>query len=113
MGVDFSHGVGSRSYSGFQLFREEIAAEIGINLDEMEGFGGDWLWDGVEDSVRPLLDHSDCDGHLTPDECRLVAPRLRELAADAAFSRFNEQFATQLADGMDCAAEAGENLEFF
>jgi hypothetical protein len=51
MGLDFrSSGTGeefqertSWSYSGFGDFRRRLAAQIGITLYEMEGFGGDIL----------------------------------------------------------------------
>jgi hypothetical protein len=125
MGVDFNVGgksVGAHwSYSGFNEFRHKLAAAIGIDLDQMEGFGGKYepipmpsladvlegkaempseedirqmaleraekyvasqgktSWDTINDPLKPLLHHSDCDGDLTPEECAQVAPRLKEI----------------------------------
>ena len=89
MGIDFSvQGsdleTPSWSYSNFNLFRQRVAQAVGIDLDEMKGFGNgptyDGVsWDTVSDDVVPLLNHSDCDGELSPSECSLIAPRLREI----------------------------------
>lgn len=80
------------SYGGFMAFRKLLAAEDGINLDRMRGFAGSWddpeepadaiAWDTVDSTLKPLLDHSDCDGELTPAECRAVVPRLKEIHRD-------------------------------
>lgn len=125
MGLNFSHCEAQWSYSGFHCFRKRLAKEVGIDLDEMQGFrrkppegeggrtGGfegmmeriakvgkeQWLkeeterfeatlgvpgtrpWDGVKDPIKALLRHSDCEGHLTPVQCKKIAPRLEELVA--------------------------------
>ena len=102
MGLDF-HSEGCEvddtphwSYSGFMGFRTRLAKLTAIgDLRTMEGFPpyeiGEDLgviidesvvlrsWDEIDDPIVPLINHSDCDGQLTPEECRTVAPRLREL----------------------------------
>lgn len=70
-------------------------------------------WDKVKDDIVPLLNHSDCDGILTSEECRKVAPRLRELVKDWPDNDYDKQKALELADGMELAASRNENLEFF
>jgi hypothetical protein len=45
----------------------------------MKGFGGKKPWDSVTTALRPLLDHSDCDGQLSPEDAATVAPRLTEV----------------------------------
>jgi hypothetical protein len=48
----------------------------------MVGFGGSRSWDDVAPGdVRliPLLHHSDCDGELTPAECRQITEALSSL----------------------------------
>lgn len=35
-------------------------------------------WEDVDSGLVPLLNHSDCDGELSPEECRTVAPALAE-----------------------------------
>lgn len=86
MGLDFEiQGLGfedgpSWTYSGFNRFREAIAAEIGVDLFDMEGFSGVTRWDAFDsDPICILLNHSDCDGKILPDDCERIAPRLKEL----------------------------------
>lgn len=120
MGIDFSHTDAHWSYGGFARFREALAKHEGIDLDAMEGFrrhGDDRpriSWSTVTTDLKPLLDHSDCDGQLTPEECRQVAPRLREVI-DAIWPDerdYDRRTGLELAHGMDVAAQAGEPLEF-
>ena len=112
MGLDFSHCDAHWSYGGFHAFRCRIADEIGINLDEMEGFGGSKSWDEVNDPIVPLLNHSDCDGHLTPEECRIVYPRLIQLVSHWDDNDYDKINALELAKGMKICSEQGENLLF-
>lgn len=69
-------------------------------------------WDKIKDPIKPLLNHSDCDGDLTPDQCREVAPRIRELVKDWPDDDRDKINALLLADGMDLAVNKKENLEF-
>jgi hypothetical protein len=130
MGLDFSHTTAQWSYSGFSRFRDALATHEGIDLDQMEGFrrrGDDRPripWTGITGPLVPLLNHSDCDGELSPEECRQIAPRLRavvnELWPAETHSDFdadpngyhNRSSGLALADGMDTAAAAGEPLRF-
>lgn len=66
----------SRSYSGFNAYRHELAKAIGIDLDQMEGFGGELIWDHVSSPLKALLNHSDCDGIIHWFECRDMLPDL-------------------------------------
>lgn len=68
-------------------------------------------WDKCNDPIKPLLNHSDCNGILTPEECLTVAPRLRELISQWAEDDQDKIRALLLAEGMERAAEANENLE--
>ena len=70
-------------------------------------------WSTVHDDIVPLLNHSDCDGDLTVEECKRVAPRLRELVKDWSDDDYNKIHALALADGMDEAVEHNEPLEFY
>lgn len=112
MGLAFRQSNAQWSYSGFNAFRCRLAAEIGINLREMAGFGPpERPWHKITDGISPLLNHSDCEGELTPEECKRVAPRLRELVADWTDGH-DKQNALELADDMEATAEKGEALVF-
>lgn len=129
MGIDFSHGDAHWSYSGFHQFRLRVAESIGINLDEMVGFGSfldpdppkvpKKSWDTVNDDIKYLLDHSDCDGGMTPEVCLKVAKRLREIITSwntestSDFRRdYNIEHGLALASGMEEAANKNDNFEF-
>lgn len=122
MGLDFSHGDAHFSYGGFAEFRIRLAQEIGLDLHAMEGFTDSHRntnrnrkplsWTKVKDAIVPLLNHSDCDGELTVEECLTVAPRLRELVNDWPEDDWDRKRAFELADAMEEAAKANESLEF-
>lgn len=124
MGLDFSHTHAYWAYSAFHRFREALAKHEGIHLNAMAGFHNlrcqhepddhpNIPWDNITTPLKPLLDHSDCDGELTPAECAQVAPRLREVVPliwpDP--DDYDHRHGMLLADGMDAAAAASENLE--
>lgn len=126
MGLDFSHCEAHWAYSGFHRFRTKLAREIGINLNAMAGFASSFSvadlsgtghvdglpWYNIKDDIKPLLKHSDCDGSLTPERCKTVAPRLRELVAGWDDDDYDKEQALELARGMEAAARAGEKLRF-
>jgi len=124
MGIDFSHTEAHWSYTSFSRFRRALAAFEGIDLDAMQGFtAGGKPWESVTTPLKPLLDHSDCDGELAPADCTKVAPRLRavidelwpaetstwEQNPEASIHRSNGLL---LAEGMEAAAASDEPLEF-
>jgi hypothetical protein len=112
MGLDFDGSSAGWSYIGFHRFRARVAREIEVVLDKMDGFGGSESWDPVKgDPIIYLLDHSDCDGELTPEQCRVVAPRLRELIQywPEDYDKVN---AIALAEGMESCAKRNKPLRF-
>jgi hypothetical protein len=112
MGLDFSRCKAHWGYSGFHYFRVKLASEIGINLDEMAHFAEDGKsWENIEDDIKPLLIHSDCDGDMKPEICAKVAPRLRQLIKDWD-DCYDKQQAMELARGMDKCAKAKKPLVF-
>lgn len=121
MGLGFKHSDASWSYSGFNAFRARLASDIGINLKAMEGFDGMSSpgyphlpakpWDEVDDPIKPLLHHSDCDGYLTAKQCRQVAPRLRELVSYWE-ECYDKRQALVLAEDMENLADRHKRLIF-
>lgn len=81
MGLDLSHNAWNWSYSGFMTFRKHLAAQIGIDLEEYFGYNKDWKKNlrSIKHKIRPLLNHSDCDGYLTPKQAKMVAEWLDEI----------------------------------
>ena len=112
MGIDFSRSKAHWSYSGFAGFRRRLALEIEVDLGMMDGFGGDIPFDSIKDPIEPLLNHSDCDGGLTPNDCSKVAPRLRELVSDWDDDDYDKKHALFLAEGMEEAISEDEIFEF-
>jgi hypothetical protein len=112
MGIDFSHCDAHWAYSGFHRFRCRLAEQVGLKDYHEIRSTDDPRFEKIEnDPIVHLLAHSDCDGELTPDECRVVAPRLRELVSGWG-DDFDRSKALELADGMEEAAKANEPLEF-
>ncbi|TGB00386.1 hypothetical protein E4665_01535 [Sporolactobacillus shoreae] len=111
MGLNFSHCDAHWSYGLFHDFREKLAREIGMDLNRMEGFGGNTRFSDFDDAIIPLLNHSDCEGEMTAKECSQVAPRLRELVADWSEEDYVEE-ALSLAGGMELAARNDQPLIF-
>lgn len=76
-------------------------------------------WDALKpDPLHVLLYHSDCDGDISPEDCKGIADRLEEI-----LPRFPEgdggghignwkEKTQQFIDGCRAAHEAGEPLEF-
>jgi hypothetical protein len=112
MGIDFHPGSAHWSYSGFHLFRKRIAAAIGMDLESMQGFGGSIQFSDFNDDVIPLLDHSDCDGHLTATECGKVGPRLKELVKDWPKNDYDRMQALRFANDMIECARNKQKLVF-
>ncbi len=126
MGLDFSHTEAHWSYGGFGRFREALAEHEGFKLNEMHGFCAPWRgdgpeahpnrsWDEIASPLKPLLNHSDCDGDLSPEECAQIAPRLREVV-DAIWPEggdgYDREHGLLLAEGLELAASEGERFEF-
>lgn len=143
MGLDCSHDAWHGAYSAFDRWRKHVAKLAGIPLPLMEGY---WRKiSGIHDSdsllmwqikeieeylplkwgaytkhpLYPLLDHSDCDGYLTPGQCKKVAAGLEAVLldprADANLSGHIGNFrdkTQQFIDGCRLAHSRQERLEF-
>ena len=115
MGLYFSHGSAHWAYRYFKDFRRKLAKEINLDLETMEGYSDNdsaISWDTVKDPIVYLLNHSDCDGDLSPQICKVVATRLRELVQKWEPSDLDKQQALLLADGMELAFKRKELFVF-
>jgi hypothetical protein len=99
MGLNFSQSETSWSYHGFNNFRKILAKEIGIDLLSMDGFDGDQSWDSYNHPIIPFLNHSDCDGELTSQECGQISAALIKILINWPES-YNRQSGLQLANDL-------------
>lgn len=67
---------------GFGQFRRRLARHIGVDLEQMYGFGGEGDWSTVASPLRHLLDHADDRGELTTAQAAELAPVLRKALAE-------------------------------
>lgn len=94
------------SYGGFNTFRRRLAQVVG--LENIEVF-----WDLPEDHpLHPLLNHSDCDGELTPQECQRVYHELRRAVASWPYEDYDRINGARLADAMEYCAKNNSTLVF-
>lgn len=103
MGLDTTHNAWHGPYSSFDIFRKKLAKVEGFDLDSMVGFGGKNEWSSVKSKLQPLLNHSDCEGHIPPSKCKQIAERLWEIHATLSQTDPEEQYfaekVKQFADG--------------
>ena len=114
MGLDFIGSNAHFSYSGFYSFRAKLAESIGIpNLRDMEGFDGDISWDTVKDDISLLINHSDCDGNLSPAKMKKIYPRLKAIAETWNDDiSWDKERSFQLADDMERLVKQKKYLKF-
>ena len=79
MGIAFSHGNASWSYSGFMTFRTKIVNTIGLPGGLSEAYNDGSYKFLINDPIYAFINHSDCDGDLSVEELKVVAPRLEEI----------------------------------
>lgn len=142
MGLDCSHNAFNGSYGGFNRLRQAVSFLAGGSypphykrdkqgsvLNKKDDFGlllrdekldeHSWYVDEsypVEKTgLRDFLNHSDCDGILTAQQCKNVADELEDLLKDAdKFEGFKNELNSikQFVAGCRKAHMHGENLEF-
>lgn len=114
MGLDTTHDCWHGPYSYFNAFRAQIAKVVHIDLHAMYGFGGDVPWSSIRDEpLVILLNHSDCDGEISPADAAALARRLREiipLIPDHPDDVRGD--AIKFATGCEAAAASNEYVEF-
>jgi ribosomal protein L32E len=122
MGLDTSHDAWHGPYSSFNTFRKWLAQKIGINLEDYIGYGEDSATKeltSIDHKLIPLFNHSDCDGILTPEECKQIAEGIEDAIKDEpedlsgneySFSNLNK--AKQFRKGCLLAYSLNENIDF-
>lgn len=118
MGLNTTHNCWNGAYSSFNRFRYSLARQIDIDLNEYYGygFGGTKDLSTIDHELMPLFNHSDCDGILTPSECKQIA-----IGLDKVLENFKEDLNApfyfkesiiQFRDGCLEAYANNENVEF-
>jgi len=65
--------------------------------------------------IYPFIDHSDCDGELTPEQLKQIIPQLDDVLNKMEkqnYYRHDVENGKKLLAGMELALKNGENLEF-
>lgn len=116
MGLDTTHGAWHGAYSSFNSWRAEVAKQAGFPpLYEMNGFGGNRSWDDyLTHPLYELLTHSDCEGDIKWENCKIIADGLFEV-----LDKIPDEFpfslrkkTKQFIDGLMLAYNSKENLVF-
>ncbi len=81
MGLDTTHNCWHGAYSSFNRFRYSLAIQVGINLDEYDGYdkGGTKNLNDIKHDLMPLFNHSDCDGYLSVEESKRIVNGLNSV----------------------------------
>jgi hypothetical protein len=133
MGLDTTHNAFHGAYSAFNNFRRFLLKSIGGSFpphENKELEDGYWYFgDGynveTHKGLREFFGHSDCDGEISPEMCKVVAdeledilPRVEKLAEtepsyghilrDGGWVSVTKQFI----EGCRLAYERNEPLEF-
>jgi hypothetical protein len=115
VGLSISPGDAHWSCTGFGHFRERLAEAEGFNFRDMDGHAPldapeDWVgrsWDEVDTPLKPLLNHSDCDGYLHATECEQMIPRLRQIISSWPESDYDRRQGEALIAGMEHCVQHG------
>lgn len=131
MGLDCSHDAFHGAYSAFNRFRQIVAKAAGGSYPDHDDPTLDprrwYVPDGWKNKDHPgfteFMNHSDCDGEISPDMCLLVADELEALlpsiekiddggaghiARDGGYAEVARRFIS----GCRAAANNGEPLRF-
>lgn len=119
MGLDFRIGTTQYSnahwsYSGFHRFRTRIAESIGIKLEVMEGYAGlrGMPWNMINNPLKYLLNHSDCDGTIGYKTLEKVMPALQEVVGTWPHEDYDRNTGLELIDAMKKCIKIKKSLYF-
>ena len=114
MGLNFTNTDIHWGWSYFGAFRRRLAKEAGIDLEQMQGFGGARSWDTIHDDIVPFLACSDVDTAFKLQQCETIALRLRELVRmwpmdDGTYDKYR---ALEIARAMEKCVKEAVDFEF-
>ena len=118
MGLDCSHGAFNGPYSRFNRFRQYVARAVDAsypphndkNLDDTYIYFADDFNKAEHPGLIAFLEHSDCDGEMSPKVCKQVADELEALLPKIVEE--GKSMTQQFIKGCREAAESRETLTF-
>ena len=109
MGLDTSHDCGHFSYGGFMNFRADLVKVAwGLDINTLSSYGGNVPM--PQNTLTPLIDHSDCEGDLAVKDLIPLAEKLEELSPN--LSDYAKPRALQFAQGCRHAASKNQKVTF-
>jgi hypothetical protein len=113
MGLDTSHNAWHGPYSAFNRFRRNLMLSYNnTSLDDYEGYGGNIPMNNIADKgLFIFFNHSDCDGDISPEDCKLVSESLLSLSPKVTDNYYRDLL-TDFANGCALAYNNNETLEF-
>lgn len=121
MGLDVSHGAWSGAYSSFHTWRVALATAAGGRLEPHPDvpWMAKYTYDRAafdtelqERGFDTLMQHSDCDGRISPQMCKHVADALEHLLPKLARSGEMTDRTVRFIEGCRRAHARGEYLDF-
>ncbi|MGJ1359486.1 hypothetical protein ACR788_21720 [Sphingobacterium siyangense] len=113
MGLDTTHNAFHGAYSAFMRFRKGLV-DHSLKQDVMDfiGFGGTVTEETIEDlGLQRLINQSDCDGEISPQDCKLIADYLDRVIPNLAEGELKSR-SIQFRDGCLLAYSNNEFIEF-
>lgn len=80
MGLDTTHDAFHGAYSSFMQFRRGLVEHsLKMEIKDFEGYDGALPYSHIQDAgLRRLVNQSDCDGEISPEDCKLIAEYLEK-----------------------------------
>ncbi|WP_293925421.1 hypothetical protein [Sphingobacterium sp. UBA6320] len=113
MGLDTTHNAFHGAYSAFMRFRKGLV-DHSLKTDVMNfnGFGGTVPEETIENpGLQRLIHQSDCDGEISPDDCKLIADYLETIIPELSEGELKDR-SIQFRDGCLLAHSKSEFIEF-
>lgn len=113
MGLDTTHNAFHEAYSAFMRFRKGLV-EHSLKKDVMEfiGYGGSVPEETIENpGLQRLINQSDCDGEISPDDCKLISDYLDTVIPQLEEGELKSR-SVQFRDGCLLAHSNNEFIQF-
>ena len=112
MGVNFSHCSAGWSYIAFNQFRARLVKVIGGYPPLVQLYNENNVEVLSDELIYPLINHSDYEGNLTPEEMTKIILQLEDIIELWDDKDYDKIQAQELIRGMKVAIERNECLEF-